>query len=213
MSCTEYDPELYTEEQLDVMDMHIQKYFGKYDNVLHELFSPDIHVDICVVEPVPGRDYYILVTTGMGAHPMHIEEMDEQEGWQKPRAELLITLPSDWDINSSDDRWYWPVRLLRSLARLPIENDTWLGYGRTVESAGRFAKNTKLCGCMLSWPYHFGEEAVICRLPDGQEVRFYQVLPIYEKEKEYKLENGGEALDDLFPQGPRIIDPKRKRLV
>ena len=31
-----------------------------------------------------------------------------------------------------DERWYWPIGLLKVLARLPISNDTWLGFGHTM---------------------------------------------------------------------------------
>ena len=34
----------------------------------------DIHVDICVIPPAKGRDYYTLVTMGMGAHEMDLPE-------------------------------------------------------------------------------------------------------------------------------------------
>ena len=60
-------PEVYTEEEMEAVEGHIQQYFGKFENVFHELSSPDIHVDICVVPPSEERDYYTLVTMGMGA--------------------------------------------------------------------------------------------------------------------------------------------------
>ena len=44
-------PEVYTEEEMEAVEAHIQQYFGKFENVFHELSSPDIHVDICVVPP------------------------------------------------------------------------------------------------------------------------------------------------------------------
>ena len=44
-------PEVYTEEEMETVEGHIQQYFGKFENVFHELSSPDIHVDICVVRP------------------------------------------------------------------------------------------------------------------------------------------------------------------
>ena len=47
-----------------------EQYFGEVENVFHELVSPDIHVDICIVPPSEKRDYYTLVTMGMGAHRM-----------------------------------------------------------------------------------------------------------------------------------------------
>ena len=54
---------------MEAVEGHIQQYFGKFENVFHELVSPDIHVDICVVPPSEERDYYTLVTMGMGAPP------------------------------------------------------------------------------------------------------------------------------------------------
>ena len=101
---------------------------GPVTNVFHELVSTDIHVDICIVKPGAGRDYYSLVTMGMGAHQMNVPE--ELKDHQLDRAEMLIALPSDWKLDEEslqDEKWYWPIRLLKTLARLPISNDTWLG--------------------------------------------------------------------------------------
>ena len=61
------EPVSYT--HLDVYKRQ-QQYFGKVENVFHELVSPDIHVDICMVPPPEERDYCTLVTMGMGAHRM-----------------------------------------------------------------------------------------------------------------------------------------------
>ena len=52
---------------MEAIEGHIQQYFGDFEHVFHELASPDIHVDICVVQPSAERDYYTLVTMGMGA--------------------------------------------------------------------------------------------------------------------------------------------------
>ncbi|MFR1994421.1 suppressor of fused domain protein [Ruminococcus sp.] len=70
-------PELYTEEQLDAVETHITRWFGEYPTVLHEVFSPDIHVDICIIPPSPERNWVTLVTEGMGAHRMHVPEDPE----------------------------------------------------------------------------------------------------------------------------------------
>ena len=45
---------------------------------------------------------------------------------------------------------YWPIRLLKSLARLPIASDTWLGFGHTMDNKENFAENTKLCAAILT---------------------------------------------------------------
>ena len=46
------NPEVYTEEEMEAVEGHIQQHFGKVENVFHELVSPDIHVDICIVPPL-----------------------------------------------------------------------------------------------------------------------------------------------------------------
>ena len=110
--------EVYTEEELDVVESHIEKHFGAYVNVFHEIVSPDIHLDICIVDPTEERNYYMLVTLGMGAHRMNVPE--ELAEYKLERAELMIALPPDWKIHENDEEHYWPIRLLKSLARLPI---------------------------------------------------------------------------------------------
>ena len=147
------EPELYTEEEMSVVEQHIKNTFGEFENVFHELVSPDIHVDICVVPPSEERDYYTLVTMGMGAHRMNVPE--ELAEYKLERAELAIALPPDWKLDEGsmkDERWYWPFRLLKVLARLPISSDTWLGFGHTMGKQSPFAENTALCGALLVGP-------------------------------------------------------------
>ena len=190
-------PEVYTEEEMNAVEEHIQQYFGKFENVFHELVSPDIHVDICVVPPSEERDYYTLVTMGMGAHRMNVPE--ELAEYKLERAELVIALPGNWKLKHEDlknERWYWPIRLLKTLARLPIASDTWLGFGHTMDNEDDFAKDTKLCAAMLTGPQDTEDGSEVCILPSGEEVNFYQVIPLYREELEYKMEHDADALLD-----------------
>ena len=190
-------PEVYTEEEMEAIEGHIQQYFGKFENVFHELSSPDIHVDICVVPPSEERDYYTLVTMGMGAHRMNVPE--ELAEYKLERAELAIALPGNWKLKHEDlknERWYWPIRLLKALARLPIASDTWLGFGHTMDNEEDFAKDTKLCAAILTGPQDTEDGSEVCILPSGEEVNFYQVIPLYREELEYKMEHDADALLD-----------------
>jgi len=205
-------PELYSEQELEVVENHIANYFGNFNNVIHEIVSPDIHVDICVIDPTPERNYYTLVTMGMGAHRMKVPKELRKMGLD--RAEVLITLPPDWDLKSDDEKWYWPLRWLKILARLPGEYDTWLGYGHTVPNGEPFAENTELSGVMLSMPYYFGPEASVCTLPKGDKVNFYQVIPLYENEMNFKIQNSAEDLEDRFPENfNMVLDIARENVV
>ena len=205
------NPEVYTEEEMEAVEGHIEQYFGKVENVFHELVSPDIHVDICIVPPTEERDYYTLVTMGMGAHRMNVPE--ELAEYKLERAELAIALPADWKLDQEsmkDEKWYWPIRLLKSLARLPIASDTWLGFGHTMDNKENFAENTKLCAAILTGPQSTEEGGEVCTLPGGEEVNFYQVIPLYEDELDYKLEHDVDALLNKMRGISFVVNPTRQ---
>ncbi|MBS6217526.1 MAG: suppressor of fused domain protein, partial [Clostridiales bacterium] len=197
--------------EMEAVEGHIEQYFGKVENVFHELVSPDIHVDICVVPPAGERDYYTLVTMGMGAHRMNVPE--ELAEYKLERAELAIALPADWKLDQKsmqDERWYWPIRLLKVLARLPIASDTWLGFGHTMSNQENFAKGTELCAAILTGPQGTEDGSEVCILTDGEEVNFYQVIPLYRDELEYKMEHDADALLDKMAGISFAVDPTRQ---
>ena len=204
-------PEVYTEEEMEIVEGHIQQHFGAFEHVFHELASLDIHVDICVVPPSEERDYYTLVTMGMGAHRMNVPE--ELAEYKLERAELAIALPKDWKLKQEDmkdDRWYWPIRLLKSLARLPIASDTWLGWGHTMDNQEPFAPDTELCAAILTGPQGTEDGSEFCTLPGGEEINFYQVIPLYRDELEYKLAHDADALLDKMEGISFVVEPDRQ---
>lgn len=198
-------PYMYDEKEMETVETHISDYFGEFSMVMHEIFSPDVHVDICLIPPHPEeeRNFYTLVTMGMGAYRMNVpEELAKQK---LTRAELLIKLPPDWHMEQEafqDERWYWPIRLLKTVARLPMQEDSWIGWGHTVgmEEGETYAENTKLCGCMVVSAEMPEEDSFYCELENGDDVNFYQLLPLYEEEMEFKLVHGAQALLDRFPE-------------
>lgn len=208
------EPEVYTEDEMKVIENHIQQYFGKFENVFHELVSPDIHVDICVVPPSEERDYYTLVTMGMGAHRMNVPE--ELAEYKLERAELAIALPTHWKLDAEsikDEKWYWPIGLLKVLARLPIANDTWLGFGHTMDKQSPFAEDTKLCSAILTGPQSVKQGSEVCILPDGEEVNFYQVIPLYQEESAYKMEYDADVLLKKMEGISFVVNPSRQNAI
>ena len=207
-------PEVYTGEEMEAVEGHIEQYFGEVENVFHEIVSPDIHVDICIVPPTEERDYYTLVTMGMGAHRMNVPE--ELAEYKLERAELAIALPADWKLDQEsmkDEKWYWPIRLLKVLARLPIASDTWLGFGHTMDNEEDFAENTKLCAAILTGPQSTEEGGEVGTLPGGEEVNFYQVIPLYRDELEYKMEHDADALLDKMNGISFVVNPTRQNAI
>ena len=207
-------PECYDPEEMEAVQRFIETSFGPVEHIFHELVSTDIHVDICLIPPGEERDCHTLVTIGMGAHRMRVpEELKEQH---LERAELAIVLPPDWKLDQEslqDERWYWPVRLLKALARLPIACDTWLGWGHTMEHQGAFAESTDLCGAILVSPQQIQGSGEPCTLPSGEEVNFYQVIPLYADEMLFKQTYSAAELLERMEDVSFVVDPSRPHAV
>lgn len=203
-------PEMYSEDEIDIIEKHIEHYYGNFEFVFHEKVSPDIHVDICLIPPSEECNWYTLVTMGMGAHLMNVPNQLKEE--QLERAELVICLPEYWKLDKEhlkDEKWYWPIRLLKELARFPGENNTWLGWGHTVSYDGPLSYTTELCASILINPPCGNVGGNTCTLPDGEEVNFYQVIPLYRDELEYKLKNGTQKLIDKMNDNILLVNPHR----
>lgn len=203
-------PEMYSEDEIDIIEKHIEHYYGNFEFVFHEKVSPDIHVDICLIPPSEECNWYTLVTMGMGAHLMNVPNQLKEE--QLERAELVICLPEYWKLDKEhlkDEKWYWPIRLLKELARFPGENNTWLGWGHTVSYDGPLSYTTELCASILINPPCGNVGGNTCTLPNGEEVNFYQVIPLYRDELEYKLKNGTQKLLDKMNDNILLVNPHR----
>ncbi|RKW08379.1 MAG: 1,3-beta-glucan synthase regulator [Capnocytophaga sp.] len=203
-----FEPAYYEQEEREALEEYIKENFGQFDEVFHELVSDDIHCDIYIVKPTPERNYYTLITGGMGAYQMNIPE-----GFSgSPFAEMVINLPPDWNVKSEAEKDYWPMRWLKILARLPIEQDTFLAWGHTVPTGEPLEGTLFTCMLLLGTDDKKDEEAIV-KLPTGKEVYFYTVVPLYEQEMLYKLENDTTALLELFSEKdipyPPVVDVNR----
>ena len=211
----------------DQVEEFLDKEIGPAPNVLHEIVSDRIHLDVHVCPPHGERDYFVLFTTGVTTRPMNVPEGAEAFRY----AEFLMALPANWpglanplvDLQSPDHPWnneehYWPIRLFKSAAHMPAEYDTWLSFGHTI-SAGEgdtpFAPGTRLSTALIGYPAGFLEpDRALLHAKDGTTIFFYSVLPLYPEERDFKLKEGADALFDLFDKegiGP-VIDPTRKNV-
>ncbi len=204
---------LYSNEELDELDAFICDMFGTYENVFHEIVSPDIHLDVCIVDPTEEDPYYKMVTMGAGSYKMAIP--DQWKEYNFDYAEYVIYLPKDWNINSGADEDYWPIRTLKSTARLPIDYDTWLCYGHTLQSdeeGSPYASNTGFNSVILDFAENKkGDIRMI--MPSGKVINFYEVIPLYPEELKFKIENGADALFGKFKEEGiqyKVLDINRK---
>lgn len=207
---------LYTEKELDQYEEFIEEQFGEYKEVFHEIVSPDIHLDIIIVPPTEKNNYYKLITMGMGAYKMKIPK--ELKKYELERAELVLYLPPTWEIKSEKEEYYWPIRQQKILARLPIQYNTWLGYGHTISSNQEntpYANNTKFCSIILDEALNKNNEKMDLRMKTKGKINFYQIIPLFKEELEYKQKNDADKLFNLFNNEDmvRIINNERKNYV
>jgi hypothetical protein len=205
---------------LQQVTRHIERHIGPIHTVFHEIVSDDLHIDVHHVKSTMFRRYEVLVTSGMSAKPMAVPAESNE-----PRfAEIVVVLPKGWPLSKPDfsnERNYWPVRLMKTLARHAHHNNTWLGFGHTMANGGSesntqpYAEGTSLCAAVLLPASSLGQAAWSLKRADGQEVFFWAAVPLHMQELKFKLEHGVDPLLDLFDQN-RVtdrIDPTRPSVV
>jgi hypothetical protein len=206
-----------TDDEAQRWSAHLERHLGGAATVFHELLSDTIHLDVMVFPATAERPYHVLVTQGMSALPMTVPEGAEGLAY----AELMVVLPPDWVIDGEDakeERWYWPMRTLKSVARLPHLYETWIGFGHTIPNGDPpepYDESTKQCCVMVSPSVMFGEDLHECRMSDQKVVHLYSLIPIYEDEMRFKLEHLSEALFEKMDARDvgEVIDPNRRSVL
>lgn len=199
---------------LGAIDDHLGRCFPGADvTVFHEIVSDLVHVDVHLVPPAGDRAWNTLVTSGMAQRPMAAPEELSDARW----AELVLALPPDWPLSQEmfeDERNYWPVRLLKQLARLPHEYDTWLWFGHSIpngDPAEPYAPGTGLAGAVLLSPVLTPDEFDELRLDDDRTIHFLAPIPVHAEEMRFKLDHGADALAGLLGSNgvTELVDPAR----
>lgn len=188
---------IYSTEEMEEVSKFISKKFGNYDMVMSEQKSEGPRIDIAIIEPTKKRNYYTLCTIGLGAYMMNIDE--ETSPLAHERIELLIYLPPDWPVSPesfNDENYYWPVRLLKSTARIPFYEDSFLTFGHTVSNSEEetYAANTDKAGAILLSPFPDPLEPVTYQLSSDKEIEFLQVFPVTQDEMSFRKTFGADAL-------------------
>jgi hypothetical protein len=206
---------------MEPIEAHFARYYGEPETVFHEILSDLVHIDVHVVPPAAGRDRWTLFTTGMSDLPMTTPEGAGDLAF----AELVLFLPPEWRVDlikatpPPDDleRWYWPIRWLKRLARFPHEYKTWLGFAHSIPNGDPpepLGPDTKLSGWLLLSPIEVPEEASPIAL-EGRTVQIYALHALHAEEMAFKLDKGTGALLDVFDSQSvsEVLHPDRTSVV
>lgn len=196
----------YTDEQRGAIIDHIERCFGKISLMIPGGDPIGITPDIAVIDPDETRSFRTLITVGAGAYRMNIP--DEFKSMIDDRCELIMYLPPEWE----PERCMWALSFMRTVADLPIERNSWSSYGHMFSGGRPLTSDTKLCAAILIEVQDTSPDAGKCSLPDGSEVCFYQLFPLYREEMEYKLRHGLGALIDKMPHISAVVDLHRENV-
>ena len=195
----------YTEKQMqEVMDF-IKESFGdegqeeKY--ILHELESEYVHTDVVMPE---GEDYNFFVSCGMGARVMPNCKVFIDKAYE--RIELYFSLSKEYKPTLEE------VGLLggelQGISKYPFRNNTFLGPGHTINASKKFKEK-------FGYDYFvfLGGTISTC-VEDLGEVYFMGLIPIYEEERNWMVENNSfEWLIEFFNSRDDenfVVDKKRE---
>ena len=200
------------------LEDHVERHLGPIESVLHELVSPVVHVDVYLVAPSDEHPFRTLVTGGLSDLPMTGQPPGAED---LRRAELVAALPPGWPLDEdalADPRTGWPIELLKTLARFPHVEQTWLWGGHTLamaEPPEPFAPNTTLCACLLVAPVHLPEGFAVLERPGADDVHFFELLPLHADELRLARQRDVGALYEAFDRAnvDVVIDPQRPSAV
>jgi hypothetical protein len=164
--------------------------FGAAEAVSHEMLPLIPHVDVYTVPPRPDRPFTTLVTGGMSDLPM---ASPPELGADVRRVELVLYVEAEAPEY---------VRLLRRLAHFPHDNRTWLHYGHTMPN-GNPAEPIFPGGVVDTFFFMdsiVGEDDTLGERLEwkGDPINLLWLVPITTAECALKLDQGSEALLDLF---------------
>jgi hypothetical protein len=192
---------------------HIERELGPVSQSFREE-NATMPIEVLHVPSTVERPIHTLITAGMSDRPMQTGDASDAPRY----LELMVTLPRDWPLKNiqAADPKYWPIRLLMSLARLPHERGSALGWGDIVpngEPPQPYAPDTKLCGVILAPSLLVPKEFYMLDTAD-RHIEFFAAIPLFAEELALQREHGMKhVLTSLIDHRINdLVDIKRRNI-
>jgi hypothetical protein len=165
---------------INQLHKHYETYFGIKGNKLIHDKGPEekLNTDFYVLEFKPNdrHDFWTYCSVGMS-----IDRKDDN------LIEVFVFSPRQ----DEDQVELITVKASYHRNKLPLNIHHTMNIGRS------WLGNTKLDHLFISLPYLEGPELELFQY-DNKEIHCYWMIPITEKERDYRIDNGCEALEQLF---------------
>ncbi len=151
--------------------------------------------------------------------PMTIPTEEHKE-WQY--GELMVCLPNDWKLDDEslkNEEYYWPIRMMKFMARFPHEYNTLISFGHTIPNGNpseTFTDKVGFSGTFVDLPVTaVNLNFPIIKIDEDTKIYIYAFYPLFENEMDFKRENGSDALLNLFDEHgiSELVDIERKSTV
>ena len=103
----------------------------------------------------------------------------------------------------NDEANWWPIRLLKGLARYPHENKTWLYADHSIlwsDPPQPFASSTRMTSVLLLRPKLIPPDAQVIHVRKNGHIQLWGVYPLHHEELELKQRQGSSGIETLFEE-------------
>lgn len=201
-------------------EAHLRRFLGDEFTLLTEKVSMGIHLDVYVFPPSDEVPYVTLVSSGMSDLAMN-----KPPGYDGKHLELLIGVPAGWpgldpldgDLLAGPAN-FWPMKLLKDVARIPSTYDSFVDWGHTIrdDDGALFAPGLPFNGAIVGPPLGYPPNIMRATTPLG-DVDYLAVFPATPEEMDFKIaiHGGGDALIDRYSEArvSAVVNPQRAGVV
>ena len=167
-------------EFFEERESHYTKFLGPLtDPVLHSTDLKVPHIDVYQFRPTESRPFWTLITGGMSNY----RQPGAPDGIA-PRAEILL-------YASQPENWMFSV--LKGLAEMPFDNNTYLHWGHTVPNGMPMTARPSLLTNFFFLPAYLEPVSFLELTIAGDSVEILWMVPITDAELEYKLTHDTSA--------------------
>lgn len=208
------------------LEPFLEEMIGGSFSVLHEIASDHIHLDVLAFPPTRTSPCWTFVTSGMSSKPMQDGGEAAPKAWQY--AELVLRLPRNWfsvrsdmlvpDEELMDESKYWPIGVLKFVARAPHKYGFWVGPDHSFpngDPADAYHSSVPFTGVVLNDVEGWPRMVTSLTTKDRTKINFLALMFVYPEEMEYKLGAGARSLGILLRRAGvgQVLDTGRRSVI